>query len=76
MAQILAIFRLLGSPDLRCSRLPAFRASLWRLRDDLVIFHAWVVPGLPYIIVYQVRENEELVSVDAVFHGAQDRKKR
>src|ERR1700680_5279115 len=38
--------------------------------------HEWVVPGLPYIIVYQVRENEELVSVDAVFHDAQDQEKR
>jgi toxin ParE1/3/4 len=38
--------------------------------------YEWVVPGLPYIIVYQVRDNEELVSVDAVFHGAQEREKR
>jgi plasmid stabilization system protein ParE len=33
----------------------------------------WVIPGLPYIIVYQVREDEGLVTIDAVFHGAQDR---
>jgi toxin ParE1/3/4 len=35
--------------------------------------YEWVIPGLPYIIVYEVRENEDLVSVDAIFHGAQDR---
>jgi toxin ParE1/3/4 len=35
--------------------------------------YEWVVPGLPYILVYQVRENDGLVLVDAVFHGAQDR---
>jgi plasmid stabilization system protein ParE len=28
---------------------------------------------LPYIIVYQVGEEEALVVVTAVFHGAQDR---
>ena len=33
----------------------------------------WVVPGLPYIAVYELRpETDELVIV-AVFHGAQDR---
>jgi plasmid stabilization system protein ParE len=35
--------------------------------------YEWVVPGLPYILVYQVRAEDDLVSVDAVFHGAQDR---
>ncbi|HEV3185389.1 MAG TPA: type II toxin-antitoxin system RelE/ParE family toxin [Xanthobacteraceae bacterium] len=35
--------------------------------------YEWVIPGLPYILVYQVQESENLVSVDAVFHGAQDR---
>jgi toxin ParE1/3/4 len=35
--------------------------------------YEWVIPGLPYILVYQIREDEDLVSVDAVFHGAQDR---
>ena len=33
----------------------------------------WVVPRLPYIVVYEVhRERDELV-VTAVFHGARDR---
>jgi toxin ParE1/3/4 len=33
----------------------------------------WVVPRLPYIVVYEIdRENESIV-VTAVFHGAQDR---
>lgn len=35
--------------------------------------YEWVIPGLPYVLVYQVREDQDLVSVDAVFHGAQDR---
>jgi toxin ParE1/3/4 len=33
----------------------------------------WVIPGLPYVIVYRVREDEDFISIDAVFHGAQDR---
>lgn len=35
--------------------------------------YEWVIPGLPYIIVYRLEENEGLVVIDAVFHGAQDR---
>jgi plasmid stabilization system protein ParE len=35
--------------------------------------YEWIVPSLPYIIVYQVRAEDSLVSIDAVFHGAQDR---
>jgi toxin ParE1/3/4 len=33
----------------------------------------WVVPGLPYIIVYEVHAADDLVVVTAVFHGAQKR---
>ncbi len=33
----------------------------------------WVVPGLPYIVVYTVDERQDELSVIAVFHGAQDR---
>jgi plasmid stabilization system protein ParE len=33
----------------------------------------WVIPGLPYIVVYRVREDEGFISIDAVFHGAQER---
>lgn len=33
----------------------------------------WVVPGLPYIIVYKVDASIDVVDVVAVFHGAQDR---
>lgn len=33
----------------------------------------WVVPSLPYIIVYQIRDEDGLVDVVAVVHGAQDR---
>jgi toxin ParE1/3/4 len=34
----------------------------------------WVVPGLPYILVYEVHDADDLVAVVAVFHGAQNRK--
>ena len=33
----------------------------------------WVVPRLPYIVVYEVDRVQERVIVTAVFHGAQDR---
>jgi toxin ParE1/3/4 len=33
----------------------------------------WVVPRLPYIVVYEVDQAQERVVVTAVFHGAQDR---
>ena len=34
----------------------------------------WVVPRLPYIVVYEVDSVGERIIVTAVFHGAQDRK--
>jgi toxin ParE1/3/4 len=34
----------------------------------------WVVPRLPYIVVYEVDRAGEQVLVTAVFHGAQDRR--
>ena len=36
--------------------------------------YEWVVPHLPYIIVYQLRT--ELISIEAVFHAAQQRKQK
>jgi toxin ParE1/3/4 len=36
----------------------------------------WVVPRLPYIVVYEVDEPKGHVVVTAVFHGAQDREGR
>ena len=33
----------------------------------------WVVPRLPYIVVYEVDQAQEQVIVTAVFHGAQNR---
>lgn len=33
----------------------------------------WVVPRLPYIVVYEVDRAQERVVVTAVLHGAQDR---
>ena len=34
----------------------------------------WVVPRLPYVVVYEVDREQQRVIVTAVFHGAQDRK--
>jgi toxin ParE1/3/4 len=34
----------------------------------------WVVPGLPYIVLYRVVEEDDVVDVVAVVHGAQERK--
>jgi toxin ParE1/3/4 len=33
----------------------------------------WVVPRLPYVVVYEVDREQERIVVTAVFHGAQDR---
>jgi toxin ParE1/3/4 len=33
----------------------------------------WVVPRLPYVVVYEVDRAQECVVVTAVLHGAQDR---
>jgi toxin ParE1/3/4 len=33
----------------------------------------WVVPRLPYVVVYEVDQTEGRVVVTAVLHGAQDR---
>ena len=33
----------------------------------------WVVPRLPYIVVYEVDRDRDVVTVTAVFHGAQNR---
>lgn len=35
----------------------------------------WVVPRLPYIVVYEIRRERGEVVVAAVVHGAQDRDK-
>lgn len=61
------IDRILASAD-RLGRFP-YMGHPGRVRGT----YEWVVPGLPYILVYQVRAEDDLVSVDAVFHGAQDR---
>jgi toxin ParE1/3/4 len=34
--------------------------------------YEWVVPRLPYILVYQVQRNEGLVSIEGIFHAAQE----
>lgn len=36
----------------------------------------WVVPRLPYVVVYEVNRARELIIVTGVFHGAQDREGR
>ncbi len=33
----------------------------------------WVVPRLPYVVVYEIDEPGERVIVNSVFHGAQSR---
>jgi plasmid stabilization system protein ParE len=33
----------------------------------------WVVPRLPYIVVYEIHREREEIIVAAVVHGAQDR---
>lgn len=33
----------------------------------------WVVPGLPYIVVYRVNADDNVVDIVTVVHGAQDR---
>ena len=33
----------------------------------------WVVPGLPYIVIYQLNIDDDVVGVIAIMHGAQDR---
>jgi addiction module RelE/StbE family toxin len=35
--------------------------------------YEWVVPALPYIIVYTINTNDDELTLVAVFHGAQDR---
>jgi toxin ParE1/3/4 len=35
--------------------------------------YEWVVPRLPYIVVYEIDREREIIIVSAVFHGAQDR---
>lgn len=36
----------------------------------------WVVPRLPYVVVYEVDQAQERVVVTAVLHGAQEREGR
>ena len=36
--------------------------------------HEWVVRGLPYIVVYQVMDPDEVLIL-GVYHGAQDRER-
>ena len=33
----------------------------------------WVVPRLPYIVIYEVDRVSERITITAVLHGAQDR---
>lgn len=61
------IDRILASAD-RLGRFP-YMGHLGQVKGT----YEWVVPGLPYILVYQVRAEDDLVTVDAVFHGAQGR---
>jgi plasmid stabilization system protein ParE len=33
----------------------------------------WVVPRLPYIVVYELNDLTDELAIIAIFHGAQDR---
>ncbi len=35
----------------------------------------WVVPRLPYVVVYEVDRGNDRIIVAAIFHGAQDRER-
>ena len=35
--------------------------------------YEWVVPGLPYIVVYELDTDHDELKINAVFHGAQHR---
>jgi toxin ParE1/3/4 len=61
------IDRILESAD-RLGHFP-YMGHVGRVRGT----YEWVIPSLPYILVYQVDAKEAVVSIDAVFHAAQDR---
>jgi toxin ParE1/3/4 len=61
------IDRILESAE-RLGRFP-YMGHVGRARGT----YEWVVPGLPYVLVYKVSTDTDEVSVVAVFHGAQDR---
>ena len=66
-AASVVVSRILSSVE-RLSRFP----EMGRIGRDPGT-REWVVPGLPYIAVYEVEPEAEQVVVIAVFHGAQDR---
>lgn len=33
--------------------------------------YEWLVNGLPYVLVYRVKESDDLVLIEAIFHTAQ-----
>jgi addiction module RelE/StbE family toxin len=35
--------------------------------------YEWVIPGLPYIVVYEIDKANDEAHITAVFHGAQNR---
>jgi plasmid stabilization system protein ParE len=37
--------------------------------------YEWVVPGLPYILVYTINANDDEVTIVGVFHGARSMSK-
>jgi len=43
------------------------------MADVLSTPSEWVVPRLPYVVVYQIDRLAERVIVTAVYHGAQNR---
>ncbi len=59
--------RILDSAD-RLGRFPHL-GHLGRARGTF----EWVVPGLPYIVIYRIDAHDDVVDVVAVVHGAQGR---
>jgi hypothetical protein len=35
--------------------------------------YEWIVKGLPYVVVYEIHSDPDLVAILGIFHGAQDR---
>ncbi len=61
------IGRILDSTE-RLGRFPHL-GHVGRAPDTL----EWVVRGLPYVVVYRVTADADVVDIIAVLHGAQDR---
>jgi toxin ParE1/3/4 len=62
-----AVDRILGSAD-RLGRFPHM-GHAGRAPGTF----EWVVSGLPYVVVYRINADDDVIDIVSVFHGAQDR---